>query len=136
MLHHTGNLRLPVEGGNGSTVEILAVRDHSKLSLLTFNHNVPGGETSDEHVSIVLKNISPDTPVTIARIDPDNANPKKKWIELGSPEYPAPSELAEMEQASRVVSRELGCEITKEGITLNFLLPQHGIALITLNIIG
>ncbi len=48
MFHNTGELRIPVEGGNGSTVEMLAVRDHSKLSLLAYNHNVPGGEISDE----------------------------------------------------------------------------------------
>jgi xylan 1,4-beta-xylosidase len=136
MLHDTGNLRIPVEGGNGSIVEILAVRDHSKLSLLAYNHNVPGAEICIEEVSITLKGILPDTPVSIARIDHENANPKKKWIELGSPEYPTPSELVEIEQASRVLTRELDYEITKEGITLNFLLPQHGVALITLNIIG
>ena len=134
MLHDTGYLRLPVVGGDGSTVEILAVRDHSELSLLAYNHNVPAAEICIEEISITLKGILPKSPVSIARIDQDNANPKKKWIELGCPEYPTPSEQVEMEHASRVLSHELDCEITKEGITLNFLLPPHGVALIKINV--
>jgi xylan 1,4-beta-xylosidase len=133
MLHKIGELRIPVEGGHGSTAELLAVRDHTKLSLLAYNHNVPGAEICTEEVTIILKDNSPDTPISITRIDRDNANPKKKWIELGSPEYPTPSELVEIERASQFTVEELDYEITKEGVSLNFLLPPHGVALITLN---
>jgi xylan 1,4-beta-xylosidase len=136
MLHNTGDLRLPVVGGNGSTVEMLAVRDRSKLSLFAYNHNIPGAEIRMEEVSIAVKNGTPNAPILIARIDQDNANPKKKWLELGSPEYPTPSELAEMEQASRIATREQDYEITGEGITVGFLLPPHGVVFLTINGIG
>jgi len=132
MLHYTGHARIPVEGGNGSTVEMLAVRDGSTLSLLAYNHNVPGEQIFTEEVSIQLKGISSHGPISIARIDQDHANPKKKWLELDSPEYPTQSELVELEKASQVSTQQLDFAITNEGMIFNFLLPPHGVALITI----
>ena len=114
-------------------MEILATRDQSKLSLLAYNHNVPAAEINTEEISISVKDVWPDRPISISRIDQDNANPKQKWLELGSPEYPTSSELVEIEKASRVIARDLPYEHNEEGITLNFLLPSHGVVSITIN---
>jgi len=130
MLHHLGNDRIAVEGGAGSTVEVLAVRDNAGLSLMAHNHNIPNDEIATEEVSIHIKGLTPDRPVTISRVDQENANPKQKWIGLGSPEYPTRAELAEIEQASQLTLQELQPQKTEDGCTLTFSLPPHGIALI------
>ena len=132
MLHQMGDRRIPVEGGAGSTVEILAVRGEAGLTILAYNHNIPGAEIRAEEIIITLKGISPNPPVSIARIDHENANPKQKWIELGSPEYPAQAELAEIEQASMPVIKDLVPETAENGWLLHFSLPPHGIAAITM----
>jgi xylan 1,4-beta-xylosidase len=130
MLHQLGDRRLPVEGGAGSTVEMLAVRGKTGLILLAYNHNINTAEISAEEVSITLKGMPANGSATITRIDNENANPKQKWIDLGSPEYPTRTQLAEMEQASRPVSQTLASELGEDGLSLRFTLPPHGVAAI------
>jgi xylan 1,4-beta-xylosidase len=133
MLHHLGTQRIPVEGGKGSTVEILAVRDASSLTLLAYNHNIPGAAICPEEVSITLKGITPNQSVTMTRIDHKNANPKQKWIDLGSPEYPTHEILSQIEQASWPLVQEMDTETSEGGCMINFTLPPDGVASITLN---
>jgi xylan 1,4-beta-xylosidase len=134
MLHHLGDQRLTVDGGAGSTVEILAVRDDAKVTLLAYNHNVPGEPINAESVAIHLKGISPNTPASIARIDQEHTNPKQKWIDMGSPNYPTRTQLAELERASVPVVEKLVPETVEDGCVLRFTLPPHGVAAITLNL--
>lgn len=132
MLHNLGDRRVRVERGENSTAELLAVRGEGYLALLAYNHNIPSGEIRAEEISINLKGISLAEPVFIARVDHENGNPKQKWIELGSPEYPTHAELAEIDQASLPVTQELHPEATEDGCILRFSIPPHGVALITL----
>lgn len=81
-----GDQRLPVEGDADTTVELLAVRGGTNLTLLVNNHNILGADIFTEDVSITLKNDAPGTAAAITRIDGESANPKQKWIELGSPQ--------------------------------------------------
>lgn len=134
ILHRLGHWRLAVVGEQGSTVEILAVRGGDSLTLLAYNHNIPGGEIGTEDVALTLKGIAPHTPVSMTRVDQEHANPKQKWIALDCPEYPTPPELAEIEQASLPVTEELIPETVEEGCQLKFSLPPHGIVSITLKI--
>ncbi|MBK8021524.1 MAG: beta-xylosidase [Chloroflexi bacterium] len=131
MLHALGDERLAVSGGENSSVEILAVRDGSTLMLLAYNHVAPGQEIRTEDVAISLKGITPGTKVAVARVDQESANPKQKWIDLGSPEYPTLTQLAEIEQASRPRSEEDLTESAAGGSMLRFALPPHGIAALT-----
>ena len=134
MLHRLGDRRIAVEGGKRSTVEMLAVRGDANLTLLAYNHNIPGAEICTEKVSITLKGIAPNMPISMARVDHENANPKQKWIELGSPEYPTLAELAEIEQVSLPVIQELVSENSEDGCILTFSIPPHGVASILLSI--
>jgi xylan 1,4-beta-xylosidase len=134
MLHRLGNERIPVAGGADSTVEMLAVKGAENLTLIVYNHNIPGAEIRAEEVAITLKGFAPSGPVSIARIDAQNANPKQKWIELGSPEYPDGKTLAQMEQASLLAPGTLDIQTNSDGCTLRFMIPAHGIADIRLNL--
>jgi xylan 1,4-beta-xylosidase len=132
MLHRLGNERIKVTGGADSTVEMLAVRSQSDLTLLVYNHNIPGAEIRDEEVVIHLKGLAPADPVSISRIDIQNANPKQKWIDLGRPEYPNQKDLAQIDQASQVSHDVLNVENNPEGCILRFIIPAHGIAAMTI----
>lgn len=136
MLHALGDQRITVSGGEvGASVEVLAVRDGATLTMMAYNHNIPEADIKTEAVSIALKGVSPHTPVSIARVDHENANPKQKWIDLGSPEYPTPAQLAEIAQASLPTVQEAHLETTEDGASvLNFSLPPHGVVSITLNL--
>jgi xylan 1,4-beta-xylosidase len=129
MMHHLGDQRIPVEGGAGSTVELLAVRDGENLRVLAYNHDIPGSDLRTEDVALTLKGAAPAQPVTIARIDSAHANPKQKWIDLGSPAYPDREELAQI----LVASLPSATELLADGRTLHFSLPPHAIAEIVMN---
>jgi xylan 1,4-beta-xylosidase len=132
MLHSLGDRRIPVEGGADSTVELLAARGNEGLTLLAYNHNIPGAEICEEEIAINLKGVIPGAAVTITRVDQAHANPKQKWIELGRPEYPAPQELEEIARASQPGIEALVAEAGEDGCVLRFSLPPHGVAAITL----
>ncbi len=131
LLHHLGNERLAVTGSH-STVEMLAVKCDSDLTLMVYNHNIPDAEIYEEDVEITLNGITPTGSVLIQRIDSQYVNPKQKWIDLGCPEYPSREQLAQIEEASRLVSEPLNIEPNVDGCTLHFRIPPHGIATITL----
>jgi xylan 1,4-beta-xylosidase len=133
MLHNLGDKRIKVEGGADATVEILAVKKDASLTLLVYNHNVPGANICAEQVSINLNGAVPSRPILITRIDNESANPKQKWIEIGQPTYPNRTELAQIEQASIPITSELKAEASSDGCTLRFVIPPHGIASINLN---
>jgi xylan 1,4-beta-xylosidase len=132
MLHELGDRRLTVDGGMGSTVELLAVRGDDDLRIMAYNHNILGAEIKTEDVLITLQGRLPGTPVFITRVDAENANPKQKWIELGSPEYPTLAELAEINKASLPLSQEIIPEPSPDGCRIRFSLPPHGVALVSL----
>jgi xylan 1,4-beta-xylosidase len=133
MLHKMGDKRIKVQGGADATVEMLAVKNGASLTLLAYNHNVPGADIQAEEVSVTLHGSVPSTPISMTRIDAGSANPKQKWIEIGSPEYPTGNELAQIEQASYPVTSELKAETNSDGCTVRFSLPAHGIVSIILN---
>jgi xylan 1,4-beta-xylosidase len=107
MLHRMGNNRLKVEGGAGA-------------------------EIHTEEISITLKGGKAPQPVRMAKVDGENANPKQKWIDLGSPEYPTPEQLTQIEHASLPTRVELTPERTPDGYSLHFTIPPHGIVALTL----
>ncbi len=133
MLHQLGNERLAVTCKSDSTVEMLAIRGESQLLLLVYNHNIPGAEIHDETVQITLRGVVPAGPVSISRVDSAHANPKRKWIELGSPEYPARDELAQIENASRMSATNLSFETNQNGSLLRFVIAPHGVNFITVS---
>jgi xylan 1,4-beta-xylosidase len=128
LLHGLGTERLAVTGGQDSTVEVLAVRKDRGLTLLAHNHNIPSAEIHAEEVVIHLEGAAAGWTAAITRVDADNANPKQKWIALGSPEYPDPRALAQIEQASQTAAAPLACEPAAGGCTLRFNLPAYGVA--------
>ncbi len=134
LLHRLGNERLMVTGETDSTVEILAVKGKSDLTLFIYNHNIPDAVIQEENVEIVLKGIVPTSTVSIQRVDSQHANPKQKWIELGSPEYPTREQLSHLEEASRLVPEPLAFAADAEDCVLRFSIPPHGVVAITVQV--
>jgi xylan 1,4-beta-xylosidase len=130
MFHKLGNERIAVNGAGESTVEMLAVRGESELTLLVYNHNIPDAEIKDEDVEITIKGGVPTGPVLIRRIDSLHANPRQKWMDLGSPEYPSQEQLSQIGAASRVIADVLNMEMMAGGCRLRFMIPPHGVATI------
>lgn len=127
MLHRLGNERIQVTGGTNSTVEILATKEFSELSLLVYNHDIPGSEIHQEDVVIQLAGITDSATATISRIDADHANPKQKWIDLGSPMYPDQKELDQINQSSVLISEPQKISSKDGNGSVQFRIPENGI---------
>lgn len=134
MLHRLGYERIAVTCKSESTVEMLAVRGESELTLLVYNHNIPDAAINEEEVEINLQGVVPTGPLSIGRITAMNANPKQKWIDLGSPEYPTWEQLAQIEQASRLIPDSLHVETNQTGIIVHFVIAPQAVNAIVVRI--
>lgn len=134
MLHGLGHERLTVACESESTVELLATKRDSVLMLMVCNHNILEAEIHEETVEITLRGVTISGPVSISRVDSMHANPKRKWIELGSPEYPSQEELAQIDASSQSVSTSLPVETVDGNCTLRFVMPAHAVAALTLRL--
>lgn len=132
LLHHLGDRRLEVSGGQGTTVEALAVRDGVALTLLVYNHNIPGGAIATENVAIRIRGCASPSSISMTRIDDESAHARQTWIDLGSPTYPTPAQLAQMAAASRPVVQDLVPDAHGDDCLLTFSLPPHGVVALTL----
>ncbi len=130
MLHGLGDERLEVSRGNGSSVEMLAVKKPGEITLLVYNHDIPGSSIRQEEVIINIAGLAETTTATISRIDTDHANPKQKWIELGSPDYPDRKELDQINQSSQIVKQPITVDVKNGNGTVQFKIPEHGVVLI------
>ncbi|WP_026487289.1 GH39 family glycosyl hydrolase [Caldanaerobius polysaccharolyticus] len=138
LLHKTGNERLNVLTDKESTVEVLAVKKADVLSdeimILIYNHNIPLAPIKEENVSICIKGIKSDIKASIQRIDDDNANAKKYWLEMGSPEYLDKEMVDYLLKKSEMVHRDIDYMCVDENIVFDISVPPHGIAAITLKL--
>lgn len=127
MLHGMGNERLQVEGGVNSTVEMLVVKKNSEVTLLVYNHDIPGSGIHTEEVVIRLDGASANSAASITRIDNEHVNPKQKWMDLGSPAYPDRQQLEQIEKASQLITKPIKLQIEDGVGLLKFSIPEHGI---------
>jgi xylan 1,4-beta-xylosidase len=120
----------PVDGMH-PTVDAWITRDSRTrdLAVVITNHTYPQQVIVDERVLVHLE--TPRNPRTarLARIDGDNANPKRAWIEMGSPMYPSQSQLDALHTASEMSIRP--CLLNrKDGVLdLELDVPPQGVAI-------
>ena len=146
LLHETGDQRLKVDVDSGSastdhssvgcssSAEALAVAGDHSLTVLVYNHDTPSASIKEEEVHLRLKGIGTRRPARLVRIDPQHANPKKKWQALGSPEYPTKDELAQIARASALVASVIRPEVGEEGCTFRLKIPPHGVAAVVVEV--
>jgi len=92
MLHGLGSKRLPyTKDGAFPTVYLIPVLpdDSSTMTIVAYNQHLDDGPTKDASFTLRIKGISTTSPAYQQVIDANNANPKMKWQELGSPNYPS-----------------------------------------------
>lgn len=132
LLHELGQEQIRVSGQH-NTVEVWAVRKENQLTLLAVNHALPGHSISAEQVQIVMlaSSLEPQQ-AYLQRIDEDHANPRRTWLEMGSPEYLGALEVEQLRASSQLVKEPQSWSWTEGNIELHFELPSHSLAAITL----
>jgi xylan 1,4-beta-xylosidase len=103
LLHALGAELLPVAGTH-PTVDAWIVRGDREITLLLTNFALPRHPIDTEMVRVTLSNAGPPASATLRRIDDRHANAKRKWQELGAPEYLSADVLAALNAASELAS--------------------------------
>jgi xylan 1,4-beta-xylosidase len=131
LLHQLGDKQIEIHGRH-ETVEVWAIRKENKLTLLSINHALPDHSISTETVEITLTNGLELAQSYIQRIDEDHANPRRTWLEMGSPEYLSVQAVKQLQAATELVKDAQSWSWAEGEIKLRFDLPPHGLAAITL----
>src|SRR6266498_2841165 len=130
LLHQLGEDQIEVSGRH-DTVEVWAIRKETQLTMLSVNHALPGHSISNEQVELILSEAPEPRQSYIERIDEDHANPRKIWLQMGSPEYLRAVDVERLQAASELQKESLSCSWAEGKIKLCFDLPPHSVATIT-----
>jgi xylan 1,4-beta-xylosidase len=127
LLHGLGT-ELIYLAGEHSTVDAWLVRGAGQATVLLTNFALPLHPIATESVSISLKNTRASTLATIQRIDSEHANAKRRWGQLGKPDYLSASMVAELDAASRLHKESQ--PVTRQGGTLRLdvSMPPQSVA--------
>jgi xylan 1,4-beta-xylosidase len=131
LLHGLGNELFPVAGTH-ETVDAWVVGKGRSITVLLTNHAQPRHDITTQLAEVRLTEVPAPLTAYVERVDEDHANPRRRWQEMGEPEYPSRSEVEQLETASRLVKEPLA--FSYEGGTVRFQvdLPPHSVAAVTL----
>lgn len=131
LLHGLGGERLPVVGTH-ETVDAWVVRKGRSITVLLTNHTQPRHDIVTQLVEVRLTDAPAPLAACIERIDEDHANPRRRWREMGDPEYLNRAEVEQLEAASRLVKEPFGFVYGDRTVRFDVALPPHAVAAVTL----
>jgi xylan 1,4-beta-xylosidase len=131
MLHELGTELIAVDGGH-ATVDAWLVRGDKSASIVLTNFALPTHPIATEQVSFKLVGLSPSSKATIQRIDLEHANAKRRWEQLGRPEYLSSAIVAELDAASRLETFDQLIVREADGARLDVTMPPQSTATIRL----
>ena len=131
LLHRAGVELIPVSGAH-ATVNCWVVRGQRSATVLLTNYARPREAIATETVEISLVNCRAHS-ARIRRIDDENANPKRLWLEMGSPEYLSQRQVRALHVASRCTGRRLHVQADGDNIrSFRVTLPPLSVACVSL----
>ena len=131
LLHGLGDELMPIQGTH-PTVDAWLVKGGPGAALVLTNFALPRHPIHTEKVRLVVYGTSPSTVSTIQRIDLEHCNPKRRWQQLGQPEYLSKAMVHELCETSRLRREEQKIDIAAGVATLEVEMPAQSVALIEL----
>jgi len=134
-LHKLGTQLVTPLDGTHPTVDAWVIRNDElrEVAIVVTNHTYPRHEIVLERVLVHLETPLRPTSARLAQIDEDHGNAKRKWLEMGSPQYPSRSQLDELHEASGVNLRPHQFSADDAGIHVQVDVPPQGVAMIFLS---
>jgi xylan 1,4-beta-xylosidase len=126
LLHHLGD-KILVSDGLHETVDAWFVRGAKGVTVLLTNHAPPRHSIKTERVTIHLYNAHEPTIAYVERIDEKHANAKKKWNEMGQPEYLSVKEVELLQAASQLKREPVELEYQDGTIRFSIDIPPHSV---------
>ena len=130
LLHALGTEMMPVEGTH-PTVDAWVVLDEGAATVLLTNYALPRHPIAVETIHLRLGNARAPTGATIRRIDKDHANAKRRWQEMGSPDYLNSAVVAELNAVSRCEPEPHAFAFEDGAVGFEVTLPPLSVAAVT-----
>jgi xylan 1,4-beta-xylosidase len=125
LLHKLGSERY----ANASRNVLVTKRTDGKLAIAIWNLVDPDAQLRpDREVTLALNGVSPTTVVTIERVDATHGNPLPAYVDMGSPQYPTPAQVEQLNQATALPAPE---RQKIKGGKLHLTLPANALFLVT-----
>jgi xylan 1,4-beta-xylosidase len=99
LLHDLGTEVRTVEGHH-ETVDAWLVSDQRSTTIVLTNFALPRHPITTESVSFTLKGERVFSHASVRRIDLEHANAKRRWEQMGKPEYLSAGMVSELDEAS------------------------------------
>jgi xylan 1,4-beta-xylosidase len=125
--------RLDVAVLEGSlTVDCTASVSEEGITVLLSNYQVPLSPVEAEQVSIKIKGVKGLRSASLQRIDETHANPKKAWMEMGSPTYLNREQIQALIKASELATETVNWSEDEEGVVIELQIQPHSAIAVTL----
>ena len=125
LLHLLGSERYAVASHNA----LVTARSDGKLVIAVWNLVDPEALPRPEKtVLLTLRGVSPKAAITVEQVDAAHGNPLPAYVLMGSPQYPTPTQVDLLNQASALPPPQR--EHLVAG-TLRLTLPPNGLFLVT-----
>lgn len=136
LLHRLGTeLVVPIDGMHAN-VAVWVIRDDARATVLLVNCAPPRHDVVPARAVVHLGTSAALRAATIERIDESHANAKRRWLEMGSPEYLREADVDELHAASmlRPEPYEPVCDDGAMHVAVD--LPPNGVVAVTLHLEG
>jgi xylan 1,4-beta-xylosidase len=125
LMHQLGDQRI----ANDSKDVLVTRRQNGDLAIAAWNLVDPDKQGGPKSMEITFSHVPPNAEVSIQRVDEDHGNALKKFVALGSPRYPTPAQVKEMNDASALPPPEQ-TKLTNGKLSLQ--LKRNALLLITI----
>ena len=132
ILHSLGTELMPVTGQH-ETVDAWLVRDGKSATIVLNNFALPRHPIATEAVTFTLAGVGTVASATIRRIDLEHANAKRRWEEMGKPEYLSAKQVAELHDVSGLQTEPLTVASKDGNVVLEVEMPPQAVAAIQFN---
>ena len=127
LLHGLGTELMGVEGTH-DTVDAWLVRGDKSATIMLTNFALPHHAIETQVVSFALKGVPTVKDAAIQRIDLEHANAKRRWEQLGKPEYLSDAMVAELDAVSRLRKETQPVVGDGEAFRLEVAMPPQSVA--------
>jgi xylan 1,4-beta-xylosidase len=117
---------------DGSTVDCVASSTREGLTILMSNHQIPQSPIHAERVHLRVSGTKRVRSAYLERIDEEHANPRKAWLEMGSPTYLDDGQIKALMKASELHQEKIDWNADESGISINLLIQPHSVISVTL----
>jgi xylan 1,4-beta-xylosidase len=124
LLHQLGQQRIP----NDSQDVIVTRLQDGSLAIVVWNLVDPDQHGDEKTMELTFTGVRADAAITLRRVDDNHGNILKAYSALGSPRYPTPAQVKEMNRASALTPPEQAK--LKEG-KLTLQVGRNALVLIT-----